>query len=129
MKCAAVDRLDLFREMKTSVRGSSKFLLVGIDVAKDKHHAFFGTPNGKTLHKGLVFDNSTKGFENLRSLATLIGTQHGLDEVVYGLEPTASYHKPLAEYLIRKDEHVVYVINVNYFYRSATIKIPVSWIV
>lgn len=112
MKCAAVDRLDLFREMKTSVRGSSKFLLVGIDVAKDKHHAFFGTPNGKTLHKGLVFDNSTKGFENLRSLATLIGTQHGLDEVVYGLEPTASYHKPLAEYLIRKDEHVVYVSNV-----------------
>lgn len=112
MKCAAIDRLDLFREMKTSVRGSSKFLLVGIDVAKDKHHAFFGTPNGKTLHKGLVFDNSTKGFENLRSLATLIATQHGLDEVVYGLEPTASYHKPLAEYLIRKDEHVVYVSNV-----------------
>lgn len=29
-----------------------------------------------------------------------------------GLEPTASYHKPLAEYLIRKDEHVVYVSNV-----------------
>lgn len=33
-------------------------------------------------------------------------------EVVYGLEPTASYHKPLAEYLIRQGEHVVYVSNV-----------------
>jgi transposase len=35
-----------------------------------------------------------------------------LAEVVYGLEPTASYHKPLAEYLIRQGEHVVYVSNV-----------------
>jgi transposase len=31
---------------------------------------------------------------------------------VYGLEPTASYHKPLAEYLIRQGDQVVYVSNV-----------------
>lgn len=111
MNCTA-DRLDLFRQMKASVRGSQEVLLVGIDVAKDKHHAFFGTPNGRTLYKNLVFDNSTKGFENVRSLAKLLRSQHGLSEVLYGLEPTASYHKPLAEYLIRKEEHVVYVSNV-----------------
>ncbi|QWV94672.1 IS110 family transposase [Geomonas oryzisoli] len=111
MDCA-VDRLDLFRHIKSSVRGSEKFLLVGIDVAKDKHHAFFGTPNGRTLYKNLVFDNSIKGFENLRSLARLLLAQNGLGEILYGLEPTASYHKPLAEYLIRNQEHVVYVSNV-----------------
>ena len=63
------DRLALFRQMKASLRGSEEYLLVGIDVAKQRHHAFFGTPNGKTLRKNLVFDNSLKGFEILRSLA------------------------------------------------------------
>jgi transposase len=87
-------------------------LLVGIDVAKCNHHAFFGTSNGRTLHKNLVFDNSTKGFESLLSLARDLQNQHGLVEVVYGVEPTASYHKPLAEYLIRQGEQVVYVSNV-----------------
>jgi len=107
-----VDRHSIFKELKSTIRGSEKYLLVGVDVAKNDHHAFFGTPNGKTLRKNLVFDNSIKGFEALRSLASDIRNQHGLVEVVYGLEPTASYHKPLAEYLIRQDEHVVYVSNV-----------------
>lgn len=106
------DRLEQFKQLRNSVRGSEKVLLVGIDVAKNNHHAFFGTPNGKTLRKNLVFDNSIKGFEALRSLAGDIQNKHGLAEMVYGLEPTASYHKPLAEYLIRQNEHVVYVSNV-----------------
>jgi len=106
------DRLERFKQLRNSVRGSDKVLLIGIDVAKNNHHAFFGTPNGKTLRKNLVFDNSIKGFETLRSLAGDIQNKHGLSEMVYGLEPTASYHKPLAEYLIRLKEHVVYVSNV-----------------
>jgi transposase len=106
------DRLMLFRFLKDSVRGSEKYLLVGIDVAKNTHHAFFGTPNGRTLRKNLVFDNTVKGFETVRTLAKDLQKQHGLTEVVYGVEPTASYHKPLAEYLISNREHVVYVSNV-----------------
>lgn len=106
------DSQALFRKMKSSVRGSEKYLLVGIDVAKNKHHAFFGTPNGRTLRKNMVFDNNLKGFENLRGLAGDLKSQHGLTEIVYGLEPTASYHKPLAEYLLRQKEQVVYVSNV-----------------
>lgn len=108
----SIDRLTLFRSLKTSVRGSEKYLLVGIDIAKNTHHAFFGTPNGRTLRKNLVFDNSVKGFESLQSLVRDLKNQYGLVEVVYGVEPTASYHKPLAEYLIKKQEHVVYVSNV-----------------
>jgi transposase len=106
------DRLYLFRQMKASVRGSENILLVGIDVAKNKHYAFLGTPNGRTLRKNLVFDNSIAGFESLRNLVQDMRNKHGLGESVYGLEPTASYHKPLAEYLIRQNEHVVYVSNV-----------------
>jgi transposase len=107
-----IDRLKLFRSLKASVRGSEKYLLVGIDIAKNTHHAFFGTPNGKTLRKNLVFENTVKGFESLRALVRDLQKQHGLVEVVYGVEPTASYHKPLAEYLINNQEHVVYVSNV-----------------
>ena len=106
------DSLSLFRQMKSSIRGSEQYLLVGIDVAKSKHHAFFGTPNGRTLRKNMVFDNSIKGFETLRGLAGDLKSQHGFLSVVYGLEPTASYHKPLAEYLLRQQEQVVYVSNV-----------------
>jgi transposase len=106
------ERLDLFRQLKSSVRGSDKVLLVGIDIAKSNHHAFFGTPKGKTLRKELVFDNSITSFEKLRGFARDTCSQNGLTAVVYGLEPTASYHKPLAEYLISHNEHVVYVSNV-----------------
>lgn len=106
------DRLNLFRQMKSSIRGSDKFLVVGMDVAKTNHHAFFGTPNGRTLRKDLAFDNSIASFDKVRALATELCRQHGLADVVYGLEPTASYHKPLAEYLISQKEHVVYVSNV-----------------
>lgn len=108
----ASNRLTLFKQMKVSIRGADDYLLVGIDVAKSKHHAFFGTPNGKTLRKNLVFDNSLTGFESLRGLTADLQAQNGLVKVVYGLEPTASYHKPLAEYLLRKHEQVVYVSNV-----------------
>jgi transposase len=47
------------------VRGSSEYLLVGIDVAKEKHYAFFGTAQGKTLLRRLVFENNIEGFRKL----------------------------------------------------------------
>ena len=43
-----------FRQLREEIRGSKEYLIVGIDVAKDKHNAFFGTATGKTLFKGLV---------------------------------------------------------------------------
>ena len=33
--------------------------------------------------------------------------QHGLKEVVFGMEPTANYHKPLGEFLINQEQQVV----------------------
>ena len=36
-------RLTEFRQFKKEIRGSKDHLIMGIDVAKDKHHAFFGT--------------------------------------------------------------------------------------
>lgn len=102
-------RIKEFRQIRKEVRGSDKYLLVGIDVAKDKHHAFYGTPTGKTLLRRLVFENSIDGIERLMDMSYVLKTQHCLDKIVYGLEPTANYHKPLAEYLIKSGCNVVQV--------------------
>jgi len=83
--------------------------VIGIDIAKDRHHAFFGMPTGKTLLRRLVFENTKEGFENLCFQTNILKTQHTLKKVIFGLEPTADYHKPLAEYLIRKEHMVVLV--------------------
>jgi transposase len=45
-----VIRLREFWQAKREMRGSDQYSVIGIDVAKEKHNAFFGTATGKTLH-------------------------------------------------------------------------------
>ncbi len=105
-------RLKEFRQLKEAIRGSEEHLVVGIDIAKEKHHAFLGTATGKTLLRRLIFENSIDGFEKLLVYTEAIKVQHSLSKVVFGLEPTANYHKPLAEYLIKGAHNVVLVSGV-----------------
>jgi len=51
MNCVDDIRLEQFLQLKKEIRGSDKHLIVGIDAAKEKHNAFFGTARGKTLVK------------------------------------------------------------------------------
>ncbi len=107
------NRLEEFRQLRKEVRHSGEHLIVGIDIAKDRHHAFFGTATGKTLLRRLVFSNDHEGFRRLLDHAEALGAQHGLKKVVYGMEPTANYHKPLGEYLIGLGRIVVLVSGVT----------------
>jgi transposase len=102
-------RLQKFRQLKKEIRGSGEYLIVGIDVAKERHNAFFGTAAGKTLHKGLFFDNTIEGFQKLLAITEALKVRHDLANVVFGLEPTANYHKPLGEHLIECGHMVVLV--------------------
>ena len=43
-----------FCQFRREIRGSKEHLIVGIDIAKDKHYAFFGTSTGKTLFKRIT---------------------------------------------------------------------------
>ena len=110
-------RIKEFRQLKKGVRSSKEHLIVGIDIAKDKHHAFFGTPTGKVLLKRLVFENTMDGFERLLTYVDAEKVKNGLEKVVFGFEPTANYHKPLGEYLVERDFSVVFVsgyaVNAN----------------
>jgi transposase len=106
-------RLEDFRQLKNEIRGSKEYLIVGIDIAKDRHHAFFGTATGKTLLKRLVFENTKEGFEKLLVHAEAVKAEHALEQTVFGLEPTADYHKPLGEFLIGEGHRVVLVSGVG----------------
>jgi transposase len=105
-------RLDQFRQIKKEIRGSRDYLIVGIDVAKHKNYAFYGTATGDTLLKRMIFENSIEGFEKLLAYAEAIKVENALSKMVFGLEPTANYHKPLAEYLIKCGYNVVFVSGV-----------------
>jgi hypothetical protein len=87
-------RLKKFRQLREEIRGSMQHLVVGIDIAKERHYAFFGTPAGKTLLRRLIFDNSKEGFEMLLAQAELLRTREGLTKLVFGMEPTSDYHSP-----------------------------------
>jgi transposase len=105
-------RVEEFRQFKKEIRGSAEYLLVGIDVAKEKHYAFFGTATGKVLFRRLVFENDLEGFQKLLVQAEAMKVQEGLKKVVFAMEPTANYHKPLGEHLIRCGHQVVLVSGV-----------------
>ena len=109
MEQANRNRLEEFRQLRKEIRHSEEYLIVGMDIAKNQHHAFFGTATGKTLFKRLVFSNDYEGFRRLLDQAEALRVQHGLKKVVYGMEPTANYHKPLGEYLIKLGKTVVLV--------------------
>jgi len=112
MNNETIFRIQRFREFKEQIRGSEEYLIVGIDISKDKHHAFFGTANGKTLLRRLIFTNDLEGFMELISRADAIRSQNGLSKIVFGFEPTSNYHKPLGMYLIGNEREVVMVSGV-----------------
>ena len=102
-------RIEMFRQFKKTIRASRGCLIVGIDIAKDKHVAFMGTAQGRTLRRRLIISNDITGYRKLLEETTAVQKQHGLNQVVFGLEPTGNYHKPLARWLIMQNHQLVMV--------------------
>jgi transposase len=100
-----------FCQFREEIRGSSEYVIVGIDIAKDRHHAFFGTAKGRTLLKRLLFENDHLGFEKLMERVDQTKTRYGLTEAVFGVEATGNYHKPLAHWLLKQGQLLVMVSN------------------
>jgi transposase len=103
--------VDAFRQFRNRIRGSTEDLVVGLDIGKRKHHAFFGNANGKTVLKGVIVENSAEGFRHLLSQVGFYIQRDGFKRAVFGLEPTSVYHKPIAEHLIGQGHLVVYATN------------------
>ena len=111
MKHNNVNRYAEFCQFRREIRGSAEYVIVGIDVAKERHHAFFGTATGQALLKRLLFDNSAGGFGLLLERVGQLKTRHGLSKAVFALEPTGNYHKPLANWLLEQGQLLVLVSN------------------
>jgi len=111
MESMDINRIKEFRQFKKEIRGSDRFLIAGLDIGKSIHYAFLGTANGKTVKRGMRVENSASGFEHLLTMAQFYMDRDGFKDIVFGLEPTSVYHKPLAEFLITHDHLVVYVTN------------------
>ena len=42
-------RLESFRQLRKEIRGSKEYLIVGIDIAKEQHNAFFWHRSGEDV--------------------------------------------------------------------------------
>ena len=90
-------------------RRSDEYSVVGIGVSKDKHHAFIDSTMGTSLQRNLIFENNLAGFNELRAHEDSIKARYGFQKMIYGLEATGNYHKPLGEHLIKCCRNVVLV--------------------
>ena len=84
-------------------------LVVGADIAKKVHVARASNVRGIELGKSLSFDNSRQGFEKLLSWIRVLMADHGVDNVVLGMEPTGHYWLNLAQFLRHQGILVVLV--------------------
>lgn len=105
-----ISRIQAFRQLKKEIRGSKAHLIVGIDIGKIKNHAFLGTATGEKF-RSIIVENSASGFEHLLTMVQFFSDRDKLKNIVFGVEPTSVYHKPLSEFLIENGFLVVYVTN------------------
>ncbi|MEK4303152.1 MULTISPECIES: IS110 family transposase [Bacillaceae] len=84
-------------------------LVVGIDIAKDKHVARAQDDRGYEFGKRLIFENRIEGFEILLEWISKLQKEHDKNHVIIGAEPTGHYWMSLGYYLISKDTDFVLV--------------------
>ena len=84
-------------------------LIIGIDIAKDKHVARAQDDRGLDLGKRLVFENRIYGFEALLKWVKQHQEQHKKSHVIFGVEPTGHYWLSLAYYLKARNYDFVVV--------------------
>ena len=84
-------------------------LIVGIDIAKDKHVARFQDDRGMEFGKRVFFDNRIHGFELLLERVARIQKDEGKTNVIFGVEPTGHYWTSLAYFLTARSYDFVLV--------------------
>lgn len=97
-------------------------VLVGIDVAKDKHDCFIMNSDGEILVKAFTFPNNLEGFnflyEKIRSVTK------PKDKIKIGLEATGHYSYNLLGFLLNKGltTFVINPLHTNLFRKSLTLR-------
>lgn len=97
-------------------------ILVGIDVAKDKHDCFICNSDGKVLFKAFTISNSMEGFNDL--YAKIKSVSDDLSKLKVGLEATGHYSYNLLGFLLDKGlpTYVINPLHTNLFRKSQTLR-------
>ena len=74
-------------------------ILVGIDVAKDKHDCFIQTLEGKVLYKAFTITNNQEGFDELYCKIQSCNDE----QIRVGLEATGHYSYNILGFLLNKE--------------------------
>jgi len=92
------------REKIELIKGSD--IYAGIDVSCDIHRVRFIDNLGQEIIRGISFSNDRGGFNKLEEHMKKYGIDHN---IIFGLEPTGDYWKPIGYYLKNKGYKVVLV--------------------
>jgi len=84
-------------------------LIMGMDMAKRTHWVQPMLHNGMSVGKAFSFKNNKEGFESLLAKIEVLKEANRCHTVIFGLEPTGHYWRPLARYLIAHNYQVVLV--------------------
>ncbi|MBI4245414.1 MAG: IS110 family transposase [Planctomycetes bacterium] len=102
-------RREKFEKIKQSIKEAQNYLLIGIDISKDKHDACVMISSGRMLNRRLQFENSKAGYEMFIEKIKEYQQAIKPDETIIGLETTGNYMIALADYLSLKGYFVVQV--------------------
>ncbi|MEK4177403.1 IS110 family transposase [Aeribacillus sp. FSL K6-1305] len=84
-------------------------LIIGIDIAKDKHVARAQDDRGIEFGKRLIFENRIHGFQMLLDWVNRHQQENDKNHVIFGVEPTEPYWLNLAYFLTAKGYDFVLV--------------------
>lgn len=91
-------------------RISTSTLVIGIDIAKEKHAAQAINFRGIVLTKRpILFSNDLAGFEHLEQSIRKLQKMHDMNDVVVGMESTGHYWFNIANWLVKQGIDVVLV--------------------
>lgn len=97
-------------------------ILVGIDVAKDKHDCFICNSEGDALFNSFTIPNSMEGFNDLYEKIKSVSDD--LNKLKVGLEATGHYSYNLLGYLLDKGlpTFVINPLHTNLYRKSLTLR-------
>lgn len=97
-------------------------ILVGIDVAKDKHDCFIMTSEGEVLFKSFTIANNMEGFNALYEKITVVSND--FSKVKIGLEATGHYSYNILGYLLKKGltTFVINPLHTNLYRKSLSLR-------
>ena len=97
-------------------------ILVGIDVAKDKHDCFICNSDGEVLFNAFSFPNNLDGFNDL--FEKIKSLSNDFDNIKVGLEATGHYSYNILGFLLDKGLHtfVINPLHTNLYRKSLTLR-------